>query len=62
MSQRILFSDKEEVALGLSKTELTDISGQEIEIQLLNIVKTKAVKSFVDIGMHHTDEYLEGSK
>ena len=76
VSQRILFSDKEEeyhkdedeaamsygedeVALGLSKTELTDKSGQEIERQLVKIVKTEPEESFADTKMQHSEEVLE---
>ena len=50
---------EEEVALGLSKTELTDKSGQEIERQLVKIVKTDPEESFADTKMQHSEEVLE---
>ena len=37
-----------ETVLGLSKTTLTDKSGQGIEGKLLNIFKTETEKIFVD--------------
>ena len=45
--------------MGLSKTELTNRSGQEIERQLVKIVKTEPEESFADTKMQHSEEVLE---
>ena len=50
---------EDETVLGLSKTELTDRSGQGIEGQLLKIVKTETEKSFVDTEIQHVEGVLE---
>ena len=50
---------EEEAVLGLNKTELTDISGQGTEGQLLKIVKIEPQESFSDTEMQHTEEVLE---